>query len=568
MAFWVLEVNGKLVLAKTKEDMLRLLAVAPDPAQLVVLRTSASGPNTLTSHSQGLELRSALERAQEAEHVREALKTDNVRLTHRISYLEEQVSELLEKVKDTSSFLKIGADPDTASLYSSSPTSSRNVQASPANATPTKPDVQVFQKGPQVTAIVANLPGLDVGSNSPAESRHMLPTLRSKTSSQSSAKNHDARSTKSLDVGSNCSSMDIAQHHRHHHHNSYRKHEKHTSHHGLQNAQSTNSLDACNKEMHARLNSRSRYHSQFYLSEKVVKTAHSVSDYASEASSSIDTRHYHHKKYSDSLRRKSEYHFISEMKNGRSNVDYTSESSASTFHRAHRDVRSIKSLDIESDSGRNMQRHYTSEGWPYSVHSQNRIVESKSSTTLDDASETSSTLSHQHKHKSEVHDGKPQRPKPPKKPLRLSLSRTTSLQVMNTSPPATPVNGSRKPTKRTHNGESPPALGQADVPARTPSRAGSCQPAMRWSSPASQLHHVKSSASMNGFAANEKCTSLAGVMPHVVCFMLVVKTHHILRRFPLVCSTCTVHVQLSENTSMPCNQVPDAHSAREFGGVP
>ncbi|XP_063225393.1 uncharacterized protein LOC134532660 isoform X2 [Bacillus rossius redtenbacheri] len=487
----VLEVNGKLVLAKSKEDMLRLLAVAPDPAQLVVLRTRAA-PGTLSPHGHGAELRAALDKAQEAELARDTLKSDNLRLTHRISYLEEQVSELLDRVKDPAACPKTGADTAAASLHPPSPAGSKQALAASAKTTPSKPEVQVFQKGPQVTAIVANLPGLDVGGSTPADSKHVLPTLRSKTSSL--PKNHDARSTKSLDVASNCSSADVASHHHHHHHHHHhgrRKHEKHASHHNLQNAQSTNSLDVGGQELQSRLNARNRYHSQFYLSEQVVKSAHSVSDYASEASSTIDSRHHHHhKKYTDSLRRKSEQHFIAEMKNGRSHVDYTSESSTGTYHRAHRDARSIKSLDVESDVNRTVPRHYTPEEWPYSIHSQSRILESKSSTALDDASETSSNLSHQHRLKGDPCDGKPQRPKPPKKPLRLSLSRATSLQVVNTSPPPTPATCGRKPTKRAHNGESPPALQPS---ART-------LPSMRWSSAAAP----QPARGVNGFAASEK----------------------------------------------------------------
>lgn len=43
------------------------------------------------------ELGSLKTAAEEAEKAKEGLRTDNTRLTHRISYLEEQVAELLAR---------------------------------------------------------------------------------------------------------------------------------------------------------------------------------------------------------------------------------------------------------------------------------------------------------------------------------------------------------------------------------------------------------------------------------------------------------------------------------------
>lgn len=63
--------NGKLVVGANKNDLTRLLAVAPDAAQIVVLRKGESLAALRT------------------------LRSDNLRLTHRIGYLEEQVRDLL-----------------------------------------------------------------------------------------------------------------------------------------------------------------------------------------------------------------------------------------------------------------------------------------------------------------------------------------------------------------------------------------------------------------------------------------------------------------------------------------
>lgn len=63
--------NGKLVVGAGRSDLARLLAVAPDAAQIVVLRNGESLAALRT------------------------LRSDNLRLTHRIGYLEEQVRDLL-----------------------------------------------------------------------------------------------------------------------------------------------------------------------------------------------------------------------------------------------------------------------------------------------------------------------------------------------------------------------------------------------------------------------------------------------------------------------------------------
>lgn len=77
---------------------MRLLAAAPDPAQLVVLRIPSQNGEIVVSNTSSKELlvlRSELEetkeKAEEVQRIKESLRSDNIRLTHRISYLEEQV---------------------------------------------------------------------------------------------------------------------------------------------------------------------------------------------------------------------------------------------------------------------------------------------------------------------------------------------------------------------------------------------------------------------------------------------------------------------------------------------
>jgi len=127
-----LEVNGKIVAGKGKEDLLRLLAVSPNPAQVVVMRKHAQEPEQIMSHLRA-ELSVVKEKAGEAERTRDSFRSDNVRLTHRISYLEEQVAELLKRARDTPP--KVKAQPKEKAAAG----------------------VQVFQKGAQV-ALVSSSP--------------------------------------------------------------------------------------------------------------------------------------------------------------------------------------------------------------------------------------------------------------------------------------------------------------------------------------------------------------------------------------------------------------------------
>lgn len=69
----IIEVNGKLTLATSRDELNRLLAVCPSKTELVVCR-------------------SWMPASQPAD---DFLRRENLRLTHRISYLEDQVADLL-----------------------------------------------------------------------------------------------------------------------------------------------------------------------------------------------------------------------------------------------------------------------------------------------------------------------------------------------------------------------------------------------------------------------------------------------------------------------------------------
>jgi sulfur dioxygenase len=529
----LLEVNGKLVLTKSKEDMLRLLAVTPDPAQLVVMRTHLSTSTSLLSttatmhqhdHSRELlllreEMGNLRGRAEDAERAKDSFRNDNLRLTHRISYLEEQVAELLLRTKEEEILAHSNSGNRSPHISSSSALSNGSVNVTGSLNTPTKtstgkPEVQVFQKGPQVTALVANLPGLEVGSSSPAESRHSLPTLRPKPNVPYSSsggtmhhysiiKSQDVRSTKSLDFASDCSSTGGMNHHHRHEKHSHHRHR----HHHLQNAQSTNSLDMNKSDGTSTLQSKTKHHSHHRLYE-VTKTAkpgeQCVYEYNSETSSGIHHSKHYQRKHLEGHHRQHESHQL--LPEAKTKTDCTPESPSGSqhIHKLH-DAQSMKSLDFDSETS-SMHQHYIHERNQQS-HSSSQNNDTQSTRSLDYGSEpTSHTVLQNYKKYHYHHNGnssctesKPQRPTPPKKPLRLSLHRATSLQsVTATQPtPADYTQGSKKPTKRNHKGEAPPtpiviqiSRDSPQPPPRTPSRAESCQSALQWPSPAAALHQA------------------------------------------------------------------------------
>lgn len=90
--------NGKIVVAmKNKTDLNHLLEVSPSSVRVVVMHEDDDGGgHRLELEALGRELEVCRTRVEEAERSRRAYKTDNVRLSHRVSYLEDQVSELIK----------------------------------------------------------------------------------------------------------------------------------------------------------------------------------------------------------------------------------------------------------------------------------------------------------------------------------------------------------------------------------------------------------------------------------------------------------------------------------------
>ncbi|XP_073983976.1 PDZ domain-containing protein sprite [Rhodnius prolixus] len=319
----LLEVNGKLVIGKTKEDMCRLLSVSPSPAQLVVLRKHSQRPEQIMSHLQA-ELSVVKEKAGEAERTRDSFRSDNLRLTHRISYLEEQVAELLERARE--------AKP--------------------------RPVPQVFQKGNQV-ALVANLPGLADRKPPPpvrpisqdevrsAKSVEVLVEKPKRKKEPSSLLSRGARSTNSLDTADIPTPSTPSRHPR-------RRHDQEPQH------QFTNPVHPQHQQLQQQL--------QQHIRHGELRTKH-----LRDARSSLLA-------------------FMDKKCNSSYNTDFDSEPS-------------YNARDIESGNDRNSES---------SVRYYKR--------------------------------GDKVRPVPPKKPVRLSLHRATSLQS---------VDNENKSLKRTHKSDMP-----------------------------------------------------------------------------------------------------------------
>lgn len=93
----LLEVNGKVVLSmKNNHDLNRLLEVSPSSVRVVVMHDGPSADHQMELATLRRELDACRTRAEEMDRSKHAYKTENVRLSHRVSYLEDQVSELIK----------------------------------------------------------------------------------------------------------------------------------------------------------------------------------------------------------------------------------------------------------------------------------------------------------------------------------------------------------------------------------------------------------------------------------------------------------------------------------------
>ncbi|CAG9760701.1 unnamed protein product [Ceutorhynchus assimilis] len=454
----LIEVNGKIVLTKTREDLTRLLAAAPDPAQLVILRkltgngrgpVSSCGPDVQEVAFLRCELETVKERAGEAQRVKEGLISDNIRLTHRISYLEEQVSELLNRKTEIDNNNRIMSPPPVISKSNQNVTNINiTSQNSPASTHSSHSgEIQVFQKGPQLTALIANVP----------EKESI--TIRSKSSLSNVSNTHIIAPSPQPDYHS----------HKHHRHKSprngidyadkvtYRKHNREKDY----NSEANSNGDHHNHQQRPRSKNNEHRHSadvskaspnngnnadlvdqSYKKATKIIQelTRKDATLYekhrqrcitASEKYNADILKHYNARKSTSVLDFRSEVHIGPKFCDSRSveelDVPESPSKAMSKILKKIQTSRSVKSLDFDSDCNSTSTRN----GYK----------------STDYNSEADSSRKYHHQNYYE-HNTKP-RPTPPKKPLRLSLHKTHSLQSMENS---SDINGKGESRKRNYKG--------------------------------------------------------------------------------------------------------------------
>lgn len=338
-------------------------------------------------------------------------------------------------------------------------------------------DLQVFQKGPQVTALVANLPGLEVSkethTNLPIRSKSSMsnvsnthipaPNLQMEHSCHKSHR-HRHRSSKSsngLHMSSSTQYLDQTD-------NRYKKH-----HHQREkdyNSETNSTIDQPIRQYRLSdyfnnkdANSETSLMDQSYKkATKIVQelTKHKESNLyekhkqkcitASEKYNSELLKHYNARKSSSVLDFRSQVEINSKYVDSKSverldNGELNESNNNRRLYKKLHDSRSVKSLDFDSDCNisnyRNIQPQknidYTSEPIENNKHNN-----------------TNNSNNNKKNHYHHLYESNKPRPTPPKKPIRLSLQRAQSLQSVET-PPVTPGgspnrNDTRKIIKRNY----------------------------------------------------------------------------------------------------------------------
>lgn len=329
----------------------------------------------------------------------------------------------------------------TSTVKSNQNITNINITSQQTSVVPTN-DLQVFQKGPQVTALVANLPGLEVSKDThsalPVRSKSSLsnvsnthipapsPQPSEKHSCQNKGHRHKHRSANrnslQLSGGGNTQLVDQL---------SYKKHYYHVE--KEKNPDPPNLMEQSYKKATKIVHDLTK---QTNLYEKHRQKCIS----ASEKYNGDLLKHYNSRKSTSVLDFRSEVH-IGPKYDSRSietldNIEQTNPNNKRLYKK--HDVRSVKSLDFDSDCN--------------SVNYKN-----PSQKNLDYTSEPIETnkklMNHQYHHE------KP-RPTPPKKPIRLSLHRAQSVQPLENShiPNGASEKDNRKPLKRNYKGEIPPSM--------------------------------------------------------------------------------------------------------------
>ncbi|KAJ8966971.1 hypothetical protein NQ314_003194 [Rhamnusium bicolor] len=390
-----------------------------------------------------------------------------------------EVSELLSR-KSPEDIRIVTPTPVISTVKSNQNITNINIttQTPPANISSTNSDLQVFQKGSQITTLVSNN---CLESKEPA----LLP-VRSKSSLSNVSSTHIPAPSQGGEY--NCHKN---QYNRHKHRSSrsglqpslssqtldnsdkitYRKHNYHHHHREKDYSSETNSAVEQVTRYHKKKNENHRYSADFaktnsdkeYTNDimdqsfkKATKIVHELTRnrdpilyekhrqkclMASEKYNSDILKHYNSRKSTSVLDFRSEIHIGPKYSDSKSVGDLDAIETVRSTDRMYKkiqDSRSVKSLDFDSDCN--------STSTSCRGNEQTKSVDYTSEPTSD-----SRKLScYQGYYENNI---KP-RPTPPKKPLRLSLHKTHSLQSVETNSDSQ-CKGDRKSLKRNYKGEIP-----------------------------------------------------------------------------------------------------------------
>ncbi|XP_075992959.1 PDZ domain-containing protein sprite [Anticarsia gemmatalis] len=478
----LIEVNGTSVIACRSQEELQRATSTNHPARIVLLRSNNTRVEAPPQHngftqneaaSLRAELGSLRAAAEDAEKAKESLRSDNTRLTHRISYLEEQVAELLSRhttlhsVSSNDSCITVNKTKKNVTNI--------NITTEPQNKPSPKSEVQVFQKGPDITAIVAKLPGLDG-----AESNLPLIRPRSNASGASSRAAISPRASPPLNHRSHSSHSLEHKAERMRHSLSH-----HCIHGGIDYSAET---DAAIRmiERNQRHIEKQRMKNERLSRSKCEDYFRSDSDLDmrdTHSNVSADPRHYEIKKAADRIEESIKKTNWAERK---------TLSIIEQLKRSQR-LRKMKKNDSTEDIQLDSERHYmyhridgkvlenahkssrrSSKLHSRSAKSSEFESESdfpngdmySSSPRIDYGSETCSRVSHYKKNDDRKENDVKSRPTPPRKPLRLSLHKARSAHSLingsESETPSRPVSEAKvtdsesctkRPVKRTHAGD-------------------------------------------------------------------------------------------------------------------
>lgn len=137
----IMEINGKIISGRSKDELQRVCANTIKCDIVVIRKKSVPTVNIVTSPNYFQQSQQQLQQTQ----------ADNMRLQHRISYLEEQVKELLDAQKEKSSpVMSSGSHRNGTHITSIS------ISSSPSDYDEDRP--VVYQRGSYVTTIVDGKP--------------------------------------------------------------------------------------------------------------------------------------------------------------------------------------------------------------------------------------------------------------------------------------------------------------------------------------------------------------------------------------------------------------------------